>query len=459
MKGYESAEACCLGYYGQGNTCDIVNKCPSNASETTVAATTSQAASTTVDATTAAPKPIKWWYKVNTSLPGGGECVQNADYDSFWLTDFSDLLYDSKDGCCDNHQDVSCLIGEPVTTVKATLPVLTSEPTSSPTAKPSKWYFDDQQDDCTEGTGYPDWMAAGLNAYTHLFASREDCCLINECPTGGKEEKWWPDVIDSGGITCVLNNDYPAEYLQHAAEMLFATQEDCCAIYCGDTPGTTTTVSATTTQTTTKTTIAAKSTKAPPQTTVSVTSEAPQTTTTVPATTEMQTTTTESVSTEAASGSLDSYPFVDITEGFDSFDDLDNSHPMPWIFGSPAEWVRDDTHKLAGSGAIMNVLTEEGGDTSTLSLKVRLTGYAMIRCYAFIDIAMPYDSFSMEVNGTPRYVSYSPGSDWIQIATGLAAGESTVSFVVKKPDFFPPGERAKGSGHVWLDICELVPLD
>ena len=28
MQGYESAEACCNGYYGEGNPCDIVDKCP-----------------------------------------------------------------------------------------------------------------------------------------------------------------------------------------------------------------------------------------------------------------------------------------------------------------------------------------------------------------------------------------------------------------------------------------------
>lgn len=468
MKGYETAEACCLGYYGEGNKCEIVDKCSSNEPTKTTTATT--VVITSSEAVTTAPpadgKPIKWWYNPNPSLPGGGECVQNSNYGDNWPRDFPGLLYDSKDGCCENHQDVSCLIVDPITTVSATIPVFTSEPTSSPTAKPSKWYFDDQSNDCTEGTGYPHWMSAGSNARTHLFASREDCCLINSCSAEEKEQKWWPTSDGAGGMTCVYSDDYPLEFLQHAADFLFDSEGDCCAIYCVSDPGTTSTVSATTTESeqTTKATVAAKSTKAPPQTTVLATttqmeqpkSEAPQTTT-VPATTEWQTT-TEQTATKTEVTTTENAPFVKLIEGFDSFDDLDNSKPIPWIFGNPAEWIVDDTHTLAGTGALRNVLKEKGGDTSALTLKVHVTGYAMIRCYAFIDIAMPYDGFFMEVNGSIRYTAYAPENEWIQIATGLAPGDNTVSFKVSRPNFFPPGEREKGSGYVWLDICEYVPM-
>jgi hypothetical protein len=469
MKGYESAEACCSGYYGEGHDCEIVNKCSAEAT-TTVAPTTTEADTTTIAATTtegvdttaepAGPKPIKWWYLTEPSLPGGGKCVENASYQDNWLTDFPDLLYDSKDGCCDNHQDVSCLISNPVTTVKATLPVLTSEPSASPTAKLSKWYFDSGSNDCTEGTGYPDWMAAGLNAYTHLFSSRQDCCLVNDCPVGTKENKWWPKSNGDGSYNCVLSDDYPPVYLDHADVMLFDKEDDCCAIYCDI--GTTSTVQAT---------VAAESTKAPPVTTVAATttqkeqtttSEAPETTTEEPTTTTTTTTTTTKTTTtttetttEAPPDPLDSFPFNDISEGFDSFDDLDKSKPIPWI-GIGSDWEYDSTHTLAGTGAIRNKLSTEGGSERRLSFKVRSTKYTLIKCFAKIDTSMPYDAFKLVVNGQSRSVFYTTGSDWQQVATGLTPGENTISFVVMKPDLFPPGQRTKGSGYVWLDVCELA---
>jgi hypothetical protein len=586
MKGYESAEACCLGYYGEGNPCEIVNKCSVEVT-TTVAATTTEADATTVAASTtesvdttvkasptakpskwyfddesndciqgtgypdwmatgfnvnthlfpsrknccimnkcpvavttvaasttesvdttaepSGPKPIRWWYLANPSLPGGGECVENANYEDSWITDFPGLLYDSKDGCCDNHQDVSCLIGDHVTTVKATLPVLTSEPTSSPTAKPSKWYFDNESNDCTEGTGYPDWMAAGLNAYTHLFSSREDCCGVNECPVGVKENKWWPKSNGDGSFSCVLSDDYPTIFLENADAMLFGTEEDCCAIYCGGTtssvaatteaPETTTEAPLTTTEeptttTTTTTTVAAKSTKAPvPVTSVAATTEAPETTTEAPQTTteeatttteeEPTTTTTTTTTTEEPTTTttttsttttittttttsttvdpLGSVPFKDIVEGFDSFDDLDESKPIPWI-GIGSEWEYDATHKLAGTSAIRNKLSTEGGTERKLSLKIRTAKMSLIKCWAFIDTSMPYDAFKMEVNGQMRSVYYNKGIEWVQVATGLIEGENTISFTVMKPALFPPGQRTKGSGYVWLDVCEIAPM-
>lgn len=104
MIGYPSAEACCLGYYGEGHECEIVDKCSSSSSEGTTIAT--QAASTT---TTTTVKPDKWWY--TTSSDGrGGKCVFSNEYDDVFTTEhLSHLLYDDKDGCCANHKDISCL--------------------------------------------------------------------------------------------------------------------------------------------------------------------------------------------------------------------------------------------------------------------------------------------------------------------------------------------------------------
>jgi hypothetical protein len=444
MKGYPTGEACCLGYYGENNACEIVNKCEGEDTETVTTAATP-------DTGIPAVKSEKWWYSKNPSLPGGGECVYSDTYDDNWIIEFPQLLYDDKDGCCDNHQDVSCLLT--AITAKPTLaPVtFTNEPTLSPSARPSRWYFDENANDCVEGTGYPDWMAAGLNAYSYLFSSKNDCCsATGKCTGSTKATKWWPKADGSGGYICTFSSTYPEEFLQHAASTLFDNEEDCCAIFCD---GATTTEAP---QATEETTTVVTTTESPKATTT----EAPQTTTSPKeTTTEVVTTESPQTTTEAKSDPLASSPFVDITEGFDSFDDFDNSRPMPWILGDPEEWVRDNTHTLQGNGSMRNVAPDGLGASSDLSLKIRLKEYSIIKCYAYIDVAMPYDSFELEVNGEIRYASYSPkGSEWIPVTTGLQDGENVVTFRVQNPDFVPPGQRSKGSGFVWLDVCELLPM-
>ena len=198
---------------------------------------------------------------------------------------------------------------------------------------------------------------------------------------------------------------------------------------------------------------AAVATVAPAETTEAVTTTE-KTTTTAKATSQAPPPdeTTVSVTTTDA-------PFVDIVRGFDSFDDLDTSAPIPWIHDKPLDWVVDNQHVLAGTGALRNVAPVGSGAQSDLTLKIRTEKYSMIRCYAFIDVAMPWEFFTMTVNGTTRYAQYSPIGEWVQVATGLAAGESTITFTVKNPAVQPPDERTRGSGFVWLDVCEIVPMN
>lgn len=184
--------------------------------------------------------PIKWWYNLNPSLPGGGECVQSSDYPANYPVDFPKLLYNSKDECCDNHKDVTCLLKVTTTTTtstKATLPTLTEAPSSSPLPKPVKWY--PFEDGCVHDSLYPEWMSAGLNSYTYLFDSQADCCTVHSCNI--QEDKWYPVNTNGEGFDCVYNNDYPVDFLQHANEMLFDSKMECCEVYCGVATTTTTT--------------------------------------------------------------------------------------------------------------------------------------------------------------------------------------------------------------------------
>ena len=193
------------------------------------------------------------------------------------------------------------------------------------------------------------------------------------------------------------------------------------------------------------------------------TTEAPQTTTsTEETTTGITTTESPKTTTHDELDPLSAYPFINVTEDglFDSFDELGNSQPMPWIFGSPEEWIRDNTHTLQGNGALRNAAPVGKGQSSNLSLKIRTTKYFAIKCYAYVDIAMPYDYLTLEINGEPRDEIYSPRDEWTQIAGGLHPGENIITFAVKNthyPAYYDKsGDRLAGSGYVWLDICELV---
>jgi hypothetical protein len=197
---------------------------------------------------------IKWWYQKDVTLPGGGSCVQNIEYPSDYPVNFPKLLYDTKDGCCANHQDVSCLLVVPTSdttqqeqTMKP-IPPLTNEPTAAPIKKVEKWY--PLNGNCVRNTNYPEWMGAGINVYTYLFDSNDDCCAVHGCNT--KQDKWWP-VNNDGVFVCQLGNDYPEEFLE-VDGLLFDTEEKCCEVYCGEFKTTSSTEAAETTTSTTTTT-------------------------------------------------------------------------------------------------------------------------------------------------------------------------------------------------------------
>ena len=219
MKGYATAEECCLGYYGEGNPCEIVDTCNN---ESTVA--TSTATETPTTTSTQLVKPIKWWYLRDNTLPGGGKCMYSNEYDDIFIEHFPQFLYDNKEGCCANHKDISCI---------PTLPPV-PEPTDPPTlAKFPKWYYDPSaSSDCLFGSDYPEYMSDSANAAAFLFDTKDACCIINTCVS--LIPKYWPQVDDATmSMVCLKNTNYPPEFLEHA-DTLFDTEEECCALYCKD---------------------------------------------------------------------------------------------------------------------------------------------------------------------------------------------------------------------------------
>jgi hypothetical protein len=461
---FDTPKECCDRYFGE--SCVVKENCPPEQDPN-------------------APGedcPEMLWHM--STVPGGKfTCTNDEVYPGAWEGNPEMLLHSAKE-CCDKFFGPDCVVEDHC-------------------GCPKHWHMSitpGEVKTCTNDPEYPGgWNERPTN---YIFRKPEECCqtlfddpecaVRDVCNAPRCLETWHvdPEAPSSG---CSNSVDYPTVWPDTMKG--YESGEACCAGYfkgtcdivnaCdegGAPDATTTTTTAATTSTTMAATTDAPVVTDPPETTTDApetttdapetttdapetTTEAPQTTTVAPETTsdapETTTaapkTTTQAPVTTASSGDS----FVDLTKGFDSFDDIDNTNPIPWIFGSPAQWTVDSERALAGPHSLKNALPENPGEKSELALKVRLPGYSMIRCYAFIDVAMPWDSFTMLVDDVPRYKSYGPSGEWVQVATGLQAGENTIKFFVQneaKPGAPMPEERSRGSGFVWLDICEIVPM-
>jgi hypothetical protein len=445
MKGYESGEACCDGYFGEGIPCEIVDKCKGQEETGTIS--------------TAAVS--------NLDVAGCSEGFCE-NFDGVCQPEISCFVDPCASKECENGQvcesnycggcHAKCVDNDMVQN-SATVSAATS--------------------DCPLGECHnPDGvceteMSCAVDPCNGHPCAFTDICQTNMC--GGchavcAPDPMYVDIQQASGSGTGESTDVVATVATatEAPQSTVTTVE-------------TTIVAATTTAAEATGSKAGKGSKAtvnaaPAMEYEDATTEAPQAsptmqeTNTEATTTEapQTTTSTEETSTESSplpvkdeSDPLASYPFIDISEEglFDSFDDLGNSDPMPWIFGNPKKWIRDDTHTLHGAGALRNAAPPSEEVSYDLSLKIRTTKYFAIKCYAYVDIAMPYDYITLEVNGELREAKYIARTEWIQIAAGLRPGENVITFTVKKPEgHYPDAERIRGSGYVWLDICELMPF-
>ena len=157
-------------------------------------------------------------------------------------------------------------------------------------------------------------------------------------------------------------------------------------------------------------------------------------------------------------------PFTDMVHGYDSFESYyssnENLAQIPWIYGSPKEWVIDDSKVLAGNKSIRNVQPIGAGAASTMSLKINVSSWAIIRCIGLVDVSMPWDMFYVSVNGEERINFYTPSDEWVTLVTGLSPGENIIHFTVKNNDISTMAQRDSpddGTGFVWLDSCDISP--
>jgi len=136
---------------------------------------------------------------------------------------------------------------------------------------------------------------------------------------------------------------------------------------------------------------------------------------------------------------------------------------LPWIVGDPPQWIITDEESVSGTHSIVNVLATWNGNKkgqSTLTLKTDLSQSSKFKCNVKVDIMMPFDWFSLRVDGKVKYPYYSSSNGkWGQLSSVLSAGEHVVELVVENGPTPPAFDRSSGltygSGYVWLDDCRL----
>ena len=125
---------------------------------------------------------------------------------------------------------------------------------------------------------------------------------------------------------------------------------------------------------------------------------------------------------------------------------------------------------------------------SILSLKTTFTFKTRFKCDAKVDTMMPFDWFSLRVNGSVKYPYYcecilvcinhtydvqilniialvkyylkaSSGGKWVSFGTKIDPGDNLIELVVEaggmKPSYSRYSGLGYGSGYVWLDNCTI----
>ena len=98
--------------------------------------------------------------------------------------------------------------------------------------------------------------------------------------------------------------------------------------------------------------------------------------------------------------------------------------------------------------------------TSDLTIKITVTHHSTLRCMGKIDTSMPFDFFTLTINGQQRNSYHTKLDGWIQIVDRISPGENTIVFRVENSEDsygFNRTEEYFGGGHVYLDDCEIFP--
>lgn len=152
---------------------------------------------------------------------------------------------------------------------------------------------------------------------------------------------------------------------------------------------------------------------------------------------------------------------VDVTD--DSTFDGGGALAGLYDVGTPAQWELSNTTSYPGGHSITNIiptLPRAPGMTSDLTIKITVTHHSTLRCMGKIDTSMPFDFFTLTINGQQRNSYHTKLDGWIQIVDRISPGENTIVFRVENSEDsygFNRTEEYFGGGHVYLDDCEIFP--
>lgn len=146
----------------------------------------------------------------------------------------------------------------------------------------------------------------------------------------------------------------------------------------------------------------------------------------------------------------------------DDFDSSLSQLTIPFDL-SNQQWEITSTKSHSGVHSITNTHNATSGkaaDTAELILKINLPAPTTISCMALIDTSMPFDYFTLVINGHQRNTYHQHhGEEWMRVLTGLDSGENTIVFRVENGGegvgFLDRDYDHFGSGSVYLDDCEI----
>lgn len=163
---------------------------------------------------------------------------------------------------------------------------------------------------------------------------------------------------------------------------------------------------------------------------------------------------------DAAAAAEAAASFVEINGGDDDFE---GGGSIPWDLGSPPQWKIDNTVASSGSHSMTNIPSTEVKSVHSLKLHMTTTTPGTIMCKIKVNISMPFERFSVHVNGKPRNVYYQPEDKWMNWATGFTPGDNSLEFRITNGDMFPEFDRSQqprfGTGHVYVDDCIIRMKD
>lgn len=174
-------------------------------------------------------------------------------------------------------------------------------------------------------------------------------------------------------------------------------------------------------------------------------------------------TTTTTTEATIAVGTIDTNGYTIL--GPHTIEDFDGAAPtLPFdYYGKPdPQWRLDDTVSYSGTHSITNIPNDGINTKSDLSLKINVQQSSIVKCQAKIDVSLPYEYFTLIVNGQQRNTYTQKLDGWVPVVTSVLAGGNTIVFRVQNHHTEVSdgmmGERLEdhyGSGRVWIDDCEV----